>query len=81
MVIHQQPKSKLYLGSFIFITAALAACGGESEATAWIKSVYSQSDIDWACSNLGDSAAGLDWYPEIGFSLQEMQEAWSRLCR
>jgi hypothetical protein len=59
----------------------VASCSpGKSVARSWIESVYTNSDIDWACRNLGESQAGLDWYPEIGFSLQELRDAWSELC-
>lgn len=72
----------LYLGvGLLFAAQLLGSCSADSSATTWIKTTYSQAEIDWACENVKESAAGLDWYPEIGFSFEEMEKAWNGLCR
>ena len=60
----------------------VAGCANsENNASTWINDTYSRSEIEWACDNTQPNTAGLDWYPEIGFSLEELTSAWSEECR
>jgi len=63
------------------VIVGLVGVGGKADAKRWIESVYTKADIEWSCINVGNSAAALDWYPEIGFSLEDMRSAWRDLCR
>jgi len=53
----------------------------DAKAAAWINATYTRSEIEWACGNTQPNTAGLDWYPEIGFTFEELNAAWRDECR
>lgn len=78
----------LLLLSLCLPALSLSACGaigGGSEvdtARSWLEGTYGDAGeaIDFGCSVGPVTAAGLDWYPEIGFSLESLEDAWAKIC-
>jgi len=63
-------------------TFAVISANEDSAALLWLKAQYGTSgpDVELGCSQPNRIAAGLDWYPGIGFSLADLEAAWSDLC-
>jgi len=63
-------------------TFAVISANEDSAALLWLKAHYGTSgpDVELGCSYTNRIAAGLDWYPGIGFSLADLEAAWSDLC-
>ena len=60
----------------------ISGCGSsDSKAAAWINATYTRSEIEFACENTQPNTAGLDWYPEIGFTFEELNVAWREECQ
>ena len=52
-------------------------------AKTYLNDLYPASGIearDFGCSVGSSTAAGLDWNPDLGFSLDSLERAWESIC-
>lgn len=73
--------TKMLIGGALIVGVilwAVMAFTGKSDAEKWLDDVYGNSSI--GCEFGARAAAGLDWYPGIGFSLHELESAWRKRC-
>ena len=85
MTISSIRKHHLFL---ILATVLIAGCTSSNDsdldkARTYLNDLYPPSDsqaIDFACSVGPSTAAGLDWNPDLGFSLDSLERAWEAIC-
>ena len=77
------------LGAFLVLTTvSMVGCSSSNDsefdrAKTYLNDLYPASDIearDFGCSVGSSTAAGLDWNPDLGFSLDSLERAWESIC-
>ena len=76
-------------GAFLVLsTVSMVGCTSSNDsefdrAKTYLNDLYPASDIqaiDVGCSIDPSTAAGLDWSPDLGFSLDSLERAWEDIC-